>query len=329
VNWTLTKDITPKEWDKQLVNFSDYDFYQTYNWGQYKKYFGWKPYRFIAIDSNKNITGMAQCLLKSMPFSIGILWCPGGPTAHYKMLNKNFINSCYKAAGKRLLYIRIRPSNAKSVESFNYMINDNWKLPKNKITSSLSMLLDLKKDIETLKADLSKNWSRNLRRFKESELTISHCSKMEANELIPVYRNVEKFKGISAQYTDLELKKLFEYFNEKIVLFRCDNKDGKLIAFRGAIIVGDKAFDFFAATHSSGRKLYPSNKLLYTLLLHCKSLGVITYDLGGIDSVNNPGVYHFKKGTGANKHEILGEWEWANSNLLRMALNLVIKVKLA
>ena len=26
--------------------------------------------------------------------------------------------------------------------------------------------------------------------------------------------------------------------------------------------------------------------LLYTLLLHCKSLGVLTYDLGGIDSVN-------------------------------------------
>jgi len=327
VNWILVEDIKADEWDKQLVNFSDFDFYQTYNWGQYKKSFGWIPYRFVAIDSNNKVVGMAQCLLKNFPFSIGFLWCPGGPTGDYKVANKNFIKTCYKATRKNLLYIRIRSSNIDSNKSINYMRN-NWKLPKKKITSSLSMLLDLKNDSEKIKANFSKNWARNLRRFKESELKITLCTNLRAHELIPIYRNVEKYKGIKIQYSNLELTKLFEYYNEKIVLFICDNKHGELVAFRGAILFGNKVFDFFAATHPSARKLYPSNRLLYTLLLHSKSLGAVTYDLGGIDPINNPGVYNFKKGTGAYSHKKLGEWEWSNSQLLRIAFNLGLKIKL-
>ena len=43
VNWVLAKDIAIKQWDKELVNFLDYDFNQRYNWGEYKKDFGTTP----------------------------------------------------------------------------------------------------------------------------------------------------------------------------------------------------------------------------------------------------------------------------------------------
>ena len=109
VNWIMAKDMTVKEWDKQLVHFSNYDFYQSYNWGEYKKDFGWIPYRSIAIDSNNKIIAMAQCLLRKLPCSVAISWCPGGPIGDYRAINTNFIELLYKEVASSNLRFRFRP----------------------------------------------------------------------------------------------------------------------------------------------------------------------------------------------------------------------------
>jgi len=48
------------------------------------------------------------------------------------------------------------------------------------------------------------------------------------------------------------------------------------------------------------------------------------YDLGGIDPHENPGVYKFKRQTGARPIEFLGEWDWATSSWLRWLGNWAI-----
>ena len=48
------------------------------------------------------------------------------------------------------------------------------------------------------------------------------------------------------------------------------------------------------------------------------------YDLGGIDLWQNPGVYTFKKETGARQIEYLGEWDWASQPWLRLFGNWAI-----
>lgn len=327
VSWTIVEDMTAEKWDKQLLNFSDYDFYQTYNWGQYKKYFGWTSYRFIAIDPNNKIVGMAQCLLKSFPFSIGVLWCPGGPVGDYKVINKNFRKSCYKTLGKRLLYFRIRSSNIKSVESSNYLIDSGWKQPKNKITNGLSMLLDLKQNEEKLKINLSKNWRRNLKRYKHNLLSITKWDDPDINQIYHLYSEMESYKGLEKSYSKEELISLITNFSNQIIIFCCE-LNGKLIGIRAAIIQHKKAWDFLAATSPVGRKYYASHQLFWTLLMECKNQGIQYYDLSGIDPKNNTGVYNFKKGTGATQIEYIGEWEWASSGLVRYFANFVIKYKM-
>ena len=329
VNWVIANDMTMKEWDKKLVHFSDYDFYQSYNWGEYKKDFGWIPYRSIAIDSNNKIIAMAQCLLRSLPCSVGISWCPGGPIGDYRAINTNFIELYCKEVEKRILYFRIGPKNILCDDSSNFLVKTGWKTPKYKITSGLSMYLDLTVDEENLKAKFSKNWRRNFNRFKKEDLFIRKWENINIEEMIDLYRDVERFKKIGVQYTDIELRKIFYFFKDKITIYRCDNSKGALVAFRGAIILGSNAYDFFAATHESARKLYPSNRLLWIMILHCKRIGISYYDLGGIDPINNPGVYNFKKGTGAKHFESLGEWEWSNLGLLRIALNSVIRKRMS
>ena len=49
--------------------------------------------------------------------------------------------------------------------------------------------------------------------------------------------------------------------------------------------------------------------------------------LGGIDPVHNRGVYEFKRQTGAREVELLGQWDWASSPLVRWLGNQVIRQK--
>jgi len=57
----------------------------------------------------------------------------------------------------------------------------------------------------------------------------------------------------------------------------------------------------------------------------CHAAGVKRYDMMGIDPTYNPGVYHFKKGTGAECIDYLGEWEWAPYPPLRWGANWMLR----
>jgi lipid II:glycine glycyltransferase (peptidoglycan interpeptide bridge formation enzyme) len=327
VNWILVNDISPKDWDIYLQKFSNFDFYQSYNWGEYKKNYGWKPYRFIGVDSNNHVKAIAQCLYKDFPFSIGILYCPGGPLGDLSLINKDFAIICQKIINKKFLYIKLRVNHLKNKETLDYFSDSIWKESKNKLTNGLSMNLNIESDEDSLIAGFSKNWRRNLKRFKKSELIIEEWKNYNLSELILIYRDMESYKNIRIQYSDNELKHIFDYFKDQIIIYKCKNLNGEVISFRGAIIIGRKAFDFFAATHQKGRKLYPSNKLLWTLLLRCKEIGASIYDLSGIDPIKNPGGYNFKKGTGATEIESVGELEWSNSSIIKYLFNLAVKIK--
>ena len=79
-----------------------------------------------------------------------------------------------------------------------------------------------------------------------------------------------------------------------------------------------------AATTIIGRNTYSSYMLFWELTKKCKSLGVLNYDLVGIDKVNNKGVCHFKKGTGAKEIRYLGEFEMTTGIITRIDINCII-----
>ena len=329
VNWRLMQSHFSSEiWDQELIKFSDYNYYQIFSWGEYKRQFGWTPYRFVAHNSKNKIVAMAQCLLRGLPPSLGIVWCPGGPVGDVSMINEGLRALCMDTIGKKYMYFRFRSLHSSDKIHNTYLIVEGWNIPKRKVSTGLSMVLNLKPSEEELAKKFSKNWRRNLRRFRKDYVSIKHWKNVDIDEILRIYTSMEKYKGLKTQHSKEELIKLFKEFNDKILVYRCENTNGQTVALRSAIICGEKAWDFLAATNEYARKSYASHELLWTLLKSCKERGVRYYDLSGIDPDGNPGVYNFKKGTGATKVKFLGEWEWASSNMLRFGVNLAIKYKI-
>jgi lipid II:glycine glycyltransferase (peptidoglycan interpeptide bridge formation enzyme) len=142
--------------------------------------------------------------------------------------------------------------------------------------------------------------------------------------MLDAYVAMQSYKQLGEQISRAELTSLLEVFDEDCIVVRCDNAGGRLIALRGALLFGNRAWDFFAAATPEGRKVYASHAAFWELMRQCANRGVCWYDMSGIDPINNKGVYDFKKGTGAREVAYLGEWDRATSRMLRTAANFLI-----
>jgi len=119
-------------------------------------------------------------------------------------------------------------------------------------------------------------------------------------------------KGVSLARSNDDLQSVINTFGDSLILVRSDDKDGAPLAIRGALLFNETAWDFIAVTTPAGRKKYASHAVFWALAEQCFQLGIKQFDLGGIDPVNNRGVYDFKKGTGTAQVDYLGEWEITN-----------------
>jgi lipid II:glycine glycyltransferase (peptidoglycan interpeptide bridge formation enzyme) len=159
---------------------------------------------------------------------------------------------------------------------------------------------------------LSSNWARNLHRGEAKNSKPYEWTNFTPEAIANIYGQLTRYKDLDS-VSDTPSFEVIRSIIDKCVsnlkIFRCDNEHGEPLAIRGAILLGNKAWDIFAAATPQGRKQYSSHVTTWALLNYCASEHCTTYDLSGIDPVNNKGVYDFKRGTGATEVKYIGEWE--------------------
>jgi hypothetical protein len=323
--WKLLAEETAKEiWDKQLVKFYDCSPYQTYSWGQYHKALGWEPYYFVAETAQGAISAMFLGFLRRYPLGIGLMWCTGGPIGDLKTWNESLPITVLKATKLKRLYLRFRCDRERDAQTALFLNYQNWTRSIYTMTSNVSMELDLSASETSLFSNLSNKWRRNLNISLKNNLIIKLCQNPNIEEICSVYAEMEARKNLPQQFSFEKLENLFNFSGSNLIFYRCEDASGKLLCFRGCLIAGNRACDYLAATTESGRDLRASYATYWQLLMYCQSQGIRYFDLGGIDPWANPGVYKFKRETGAREIEYLGEWDWASHNWLRLLGNLAI-----
>lgn len=315
------------EWDTWLGAFRGFGFEQSYRWANHRLEHGWKPFRWYAVDDEGRVACIAQGLLKALPFSVGMLWIPGGPVGDMTRLDEGFIDRVRQDLSQRFLYVRFFCHKETSDQDARALGRAGWRRVPVKLRSGYSMCLDLAKDTDSLLAAMSRSWRRNLRRFERSGLTVTRWTSPEPREMRDIYDAMEEIKGLETQFTLRELKSLFDQFGHEIALFRCVAADGTTVALRGCLIRGDTAWDLFAAAGAAARDSYATYGLMWRIMRHCKEVGVTHYDLSGIDPNGARGVYDWKRRTGAEELEYLGEWQWTNFSPLSWLANIPVRLK--
>jgi len=328
VRWTkLSPGEAKATWDSQLLNFTDRSLYQSLRWGHYKRHRGWTPHYFLA-EAQGSIVGMLQALVRMYPLHSAVAWCPGGPVGDPAVRTRESMKQLVPMLRARALYCRSSFLRVRTIQDEHHLRSNGWTRPSRMVSANMTAVWDLSMTEEQLLAGLNRNWRYSLRQTQKSNLIIERLVDPPIGELTNLCRAMNAAKGVSAAMRTADVAALFDALGDEVLLYGCRNASGQLIAFHSCAIQGQRAWELLAATSQEGRGSGASFAALWTLILHCRRLGVIGYDLAGVDPVNAPGVANFKRWTGAKDIEWLGEWEWSTSSMLRHAVNLAARNRL-
>jgi lipid II:glycine glycyltransferase (peptidoglycan interpeptide bridge formation enzyme) len=328
VMWSIF-DGDEKTWDDKVCQFDSFTIYQSYSWGEAKRKLGWRVYRLVALGHDGEALGLFQVLVKRRSSLVAVCWIPGGIVGELSFTDGELRDNLLHITGVRWVYIRMNMTRLYSANNMDILESNGWRKPAVPLTTPLSLELNLTLRGDELLTKASKNWRHNLRRAARSYLRIERWLDPQPEEISNVYRQMEQYKRISLGNSYDEIAATLECLGPRIIIFRCFDEDGDLIALRGCAVMGNRAYDLYAAATAKARKVYATYTLLWEVLEECRKNGILSYDLSGIDPHRNRGVYNFKKGSGAHPIEYLGEWETSNCSFLPKLVNAILSVKRA
>lgn len=309
-NWQIW-DEADSRWDLIISHFSDGSIYQTTKWAKHKESSGWQVIRLIKFDQNLPVAA-AQCLFRRGPLGSVVVWVAGGPIGDIDSVSSDFVNIVKQQTSARFLYIRVAVMRQTDAASANALTSQGWRQSSAIIGTRSSLIHSLDAEESIRRSRCSSNWKRNLKRSAQNEGLTYIWESPDGNSISDAYAQMDEFKdikGVSLARSSDDLQSVINTFGDSLILVRSDDKDGAPLAIRGALLFNETAWDFIAVTTPAGRKKYASHAVFWALAEQCFQLGIKQFDLGGIDPVNNRGVYDFKKGTGTAQVDYLGEWE--------------------
>ena len=325
VTWNKITDFL--DWKEASGMLGASNYLQMWGWGEYRSCFGWEPLRCVARGKGGRPVAMAQILIRRLPGRLAMVWVPGGVMGDTASWAPSFFDGVRELTGIRRLLLRIndlRPSAAADVVQLRA---NGWARPIRPLTSGLSLLWNIDVPGAERRAALSKNWRHNLKRSEKNGLLVEEWPRPDLDEIAALYREMESLKSLPQQISGAEVEKMMVSLAGNILCFRCVDDAGRLVALRACALENNRAWDLLAAAGESARRLYATYLTLWRLVDECHARGVTTYDLSGIDPLNNKGVWYFKRGTGAVPVEYLGEWEMASSEWLRRGMNIALALR--
>lgn len=321
VNWNRFGGAAA-DWDACLVSLTGGNLYQSYSWGSYRAAMGWRPLRLMA-RSGGAVVAMAQVLVKRKA-GCAVCWIPGGPAGTVAEWATT-LPAALRAELGGLAYCRLNALNEAEAGAAALIGGSGWKRPGVRLGSGLSLDLDLRPEATMRLASTSGNWRHNLKRAGKYDLQVERWAKPDAAEISAVYREMEGIKNLPEQHSRAALEAIITHLGDRLIVFRCLDATGQLLAIRAGAVFAGRGWDLLAAANQAARKVYASHALLWALTEECRRSGARSFDLGGADPDGNKGVFNFKQGTGARLFEYVGEWEWAGVPGLAAAAGILIQ----
>jgi len=294
--WSWSDSINPLSWDRELVELGGHPL-QTWLWGEARlqaENIMYKCYR--AVEGNK-LKALARVETRHVPMLGNVAWIPKGPV--YVSVND------------------IRPGVPESLanhlrnEGFILCASSPWieRLNNSDTYSNTrcpwTIWIDLKVGKKKLLDNLNKQWKYHASKALRHGIIIELSDCLEdVPGFYSLCKNVSDSKGFELPGSQLLMEKLLalsgknEFVCPRLFLAKYDNK---LCAGLFVIRTGKHIHYMWGGMSREHSRLKPSEAVQWAVMEWAVENGCQLYDLEGIDPVNNPGTYDFKKRMGGRE----------------------------
>lgn len=309
-----TKIITSKkEWEALIATFSEANFLQSWNWGEFQKNLDKTVVR-IAIVSDKNTVGLAQGVIETAKRGT-YLAVAGGPLFNWQ--NEEIAKYLFDelracALEHSCVFIRFRPQGLARDISPSMLSSISARTAPMHLTADLTLQLSLEQTDEEILKQMRKNTRSSIR--KADTLGIYTELSSDSNEIRNFYEEqqlvAQRQKFVPFSYTFfLEQFKAF-IKDTQVCLIHAYSSDKELLSTAFVIFYNKEAVYHYGISTDKNRKLPGSYACQWTAIKEAKKRGCTRYNFWGIvpQSVTNhrfSGVSLFKRGFGGEEVEYL------------------------
>jgi lipid II:glycine glycyltransferase (peptidoglycan interpeptide bridge formation enzyme) len=320
----LIKEINEKTfWHKYMREFDDANIYQTWNFAALVQ--NEKVLKHVAIYSKQNLIGLVQVRIRTVPIlNRGIAYILNGPVWQKSNQENNIqILSDILVALRRefvvnqKLLLRIKPFVfSDQISNFDFIDKLGFTRLE-KVRQYQTLVLYLNKDLDDIRKSFKQKWRNCLNRSERSGLEISEGNDQKLyKDFLSIYNQMIARKKFKENVDPYKMGKMNEELDDeyKLKVFIA-YKDKLPVASIIGTAIGDTGIYLLGASNEIGMENKGSYLLQWELIKWLKQKGCQRYDLGGINSEDNPGVYNFKSGITEQLVLGIGSFETYHSGL--------------
>jgi hypothetical protein len=310
-----------EEWRRLAGGFADHGHQQVWEYGQLAAERIGAASEHVAVVSGDDVRALADVRVRRVPLLGGIAYVSSGPltrtsgSADAARLGEAASALRDEYVGQRGLVLRILApvGTAAWNEAAAASLAGAGFRPSQAGRSYRTILLDIARPSDAVRAGLHAKWRNHLRRAEKAGLTVTESRDADALE-----RFLAMFEAFVARkgFDDAGPVDVFRGVQrdapeaDRFVVFAAE-REGRAIAAHVASFRGDTGVYLLGATLPEALECDAAYLLAWRAIEAARAAGCTRYDLGGIDPEANPGVHHFKERTGGDDVTAAGPFEAA------------------
>jgi hypothetical protein len=320
-------------WYRVLDQFEDANLYQTWSYDEVRC--GRNNISHLLLRKSGEIVAVAQARIAKIPFvRAGIAYIRWGPLwrRQGELPDPEIFRQAIRAlrleyCSTRGLVLRLYPALFQESSSGFVSILAEEGFARSAGKPDRTLVLDLSRPIEELRAGLRPHWRRYLKVAERNALeTIEGTGDDLFEAFVGIYKEMVGRKRFTEPNDIREFRsiqrRLPEHLKMKIMLCKAGDK---LCAGLICSAVGKSGIYLFGATSNIGLKARGSYLLHWKLIEWLREKGITSYDLHGISPEVNPGTYKFKAdlcGDNGKDVHFLGRFDTYTNVVSRLCVTL-------
>jgi lipid II:glycine glycyltransferase (peptidoglycan interpeptide bridge formation enzyme) len=346
----------PSEWNGVAARLGEGHLLQSWQWGDVKARFGWRPVRLAWRGDGAEAA--AQVLERTVEVpgfggELAMLYCPKGPCLDWDNtpLRSQVLGDLHEFAVRRkAVFLRIDPDvpqayglpgepTATSVtlgrEVGHELRRAGWR-PTQAVQFRNTMVLDLRPSEAELLEAMHPKTRYNIRLAARHGVQVRRAGEADLHVLYRMYAETSARDRFvirpQAYYREVWTEFLAAGMAQPLVAEVHGEAVGGLIVFQ----FGRVAYYLYGMSRAAHREKMPNHLLQWEAIRWARSRGCLRYDLWGAPDRADPsdplwGVYRFKAGRGGRVVQTIGAWDlpirrapyWLSTVLLPQVMRLL------
>ncbi len=317
------------EWNTALASLPTRHVLQTWEWGQFKRRWGWSP-RYVLWEDGGIPRAAALILRREAPWlGLGILYVPKGPALDYSdvtLVEAVLAGLEATARRERAIFVKIDPDLPPPHAGEGWGGGQGggqgggWRFSPEQIQFRNTVLLDLKRSEKELLAAMKPKTRYNVRLASRKGVAVRAGGVEDVETLFAMYAETARRDGFIIRPPDYYRDAWSSFVSAGLAQPLIAEVEGEAVAGLILFCFGDRAWYMYGMSRDAHRDKMPNHLLQWEAIRWAKSRGCTVYDMWGApDELNESdpmwGVYRFKEGFGGQLTTHIGAYDFPVSKL--------------